>query len=611
LPREQQMPESIVGKALLEKHGKSDANEAVLHELRLRHALLHQENYHHSYPHCWRSKTPIVFRAMDQWFIEIDHSVPNNGIFREEALAEIGRVNWIPDWGVNRIKGAVQSRPDWCISRQRTWGVPIPAFYDANGEAILDAQIVRNVADLIEKHDSNVWFEKSAAELWPLVKPKNWSGAEAVAKSNDTLDVWIDSGSSSRAVIARRKEISGKDKPFQADMYLEGSDQHRGWFQSSLLLSLAGNGAAPYKTVLTHGFMVDADREKISKSKQGQGGYEKPQTAEAYVKKWGADVVRLWVASQDFRNDVVVSEERVNKVGETYRAIRNALRYQLSNLYDFEPAKHSVADDKLTGLDRWILGEFSKLEKEVIEAYDKYEFHVVYQKVSQFIAVELSAIYHDVIKDRLYTDPANSLRRRSTQTALLRLMTGLCQMLAPILSFTADEAWEFVPRKKDSVHEGKWKLQFFSANLDVEKWNSLLALREHILPELEKARQNKQIGKSLEAKVVVKGRGENAHFWKGEEETLRELLNVSSFVSETESIDPMDVSTDEIDIRIRAPRKYYFRELILEVSKADGQKCERCWRWDLDVGQTPEHPTICGRCVEAVKQFQLENSKAK
>jgi isoleucyl-tRNA synthetase len=597
LPHGAQMPESLIGKSLLEKHGKSDANEAVLHELRLRHALLHQENYHHSYPHCWRSKTPIVFRAMDQWFIRIDSPTmfslePSQGrTFRQDALAEIDRVSWIPDWGVNRIKGAVQSRPDWCISRQRTWGVPIPAFYDANGEAILDAQIVRNVADLIEKHGSNVWFEKSATELWPLVKPKNWNGAEATAKSNDTLDVWIDSGSSSRAVIARRKEISGKDKPFQADMYLEGSDQHRGWFQSSLLLSLAGNGAAPYKTVLTHGFMVDADREKISKSKQGQGGYEKPQTAEAYVKKWGADVVRLWVASQDFRNDIVVSEERVNKVSETYRAIRNTLRYQLSNLFDFDPAKHSTADDKLTGLDRWILGEFSKLEKEVIEAYDKYEFHVVYQKVSQFIAIELSAIYHDVIKDRLYTDPANSPRRRSTQTALLRLVTGLCQMLAPILSFTADETWEFVPGNVGSVHEGIWiSFSFEVSEKEQTNWKNFFALREQVLPELEAARQNKLIGKSLEAKaslVIMDGfdAASNAR------EDLRELFNVSRLV-----LEPMKVGAEQ---------------KLCTVTHSDGQKCERCWRWELDTGQNAEHPTICGRCVEAVRQFQAGNSKAE
>ncbi len=617
LPVEQQMPAEMVGKSILEKHGKSDANEAVLHELRVRHALLHQENYHHSYPHCWRSKTPIIFRAMDQWFIRIDHVIsegrvtrapnqsqglaelaPPTNTFRAAALAEIDRVKWVPDWGVNRIKGAVQTRPDWCISRQRTWGVPIPAFYDAKGEPMLDAQIVRNTADLIEKHGSNVWFEKSAAELWSLVKPKDWKGAEAAAKSNDTLDVWIDSGSSSRAVLMRRAELLHRsaggspasspatnqpaDKlsalPWQADVYLEGSDQHRGWFQSSLLLSLAGNGAAPFKTVLTHGFMVDADREKISKSKQGQGVYEKPQTAEAYVKKHGADIVRLWVASQDYRNDIVVSEERIAKVAETYRGIRNALRYQLSNLYDFDPAKNAVREDELTGLDRWILGEFSKLEQEVIKAYDDYEFHVVYQKVSQFIAVELSSIYHDVIKDRLYTDPANSQRRRSTQTALHQLVTCLCQMLAPILAFTADEAWEFVPGKPTgSVHESELKQSTLTLDPDeIGKWHWLKLWRETLLPELEKARQTKTIGKALDAKIeIFIPQVQNQ---VSDRDLLRELLNVS-----------------ELKIKVGesgAP----------SVSKASGQKCERCWHWETDVGSNPEHPTICGRCVEAVKQ---------
>jgi isoleucyl-tRNA synthetase len=577
LPIEQQMPAEMLGKSILEKHGKSDANEAVLHELRVRKALLHQENYHHSYPHCWRSKTPIIFRAMDQWFIKIDHDQ-----FRTQALAEIDRVNWIPAVGVNRIKGAVQTRPDWCISRQRTWGVPIPAFYDANSEPILDARIVRAAADLIEQQGSNVWFEKSVGELWSLVKPKDWKGAEAVAKSNDTLDVWIDSGSSSRAVIARRKEISGSERPFQADMYFEGSDQHRGWFQSSLLLSLAGNGSAPYKMVLTSGFVVDADREKISKSKQG--GYEKPQTADAYVKKWGADVVRLWVASQDYRNDVVVSEERINKVGETYRGIRNALRYQLSNLYDFDPAQHTVADDKLTGLDRWILGEFAKLEQEVIEAYDKYEFHVVYQKSSQFVAVELSSIYHDVIKDRLYTDPANSARRRSTQTALNRLVNGLCEMLAPMLAFTADEAWELVPGKLvNSVHGAVWTPTSLSrTEAEGDAWKNLFVLRELALPELEKARQAKQIGKSLEAKLTINGSGPLLVDAKLNLDSLRELLNVSQ----------VQLADDG------------GTAVFATVSKADGQKCERCWHWETDVGSNPEHPTICGRCVKAVLEFQ-------
>ena len=376
-------------------------------------------------------------------------------------------------------------------------------------------------------------------------------------------------------------------------MYLEGSDQHRGWFQSSLLLSLAGNGAAPYRTVITCGFVVDADREKISKSKQG--AYEKPQTSEAYVKKWGADIVRLWVSSQDFRNDIIVSEERISKVAETYRVIRNALRYQLSNLYDFDPAKHSVPDDKLTGLDRWILGEFSKLEQEVIKAYDNYEFHVVYQRVSQFIAVELSAIYHDVIKDRLYTDPANSHRRRSTQTALHRLVTGLCQMLAPILSFTADEAWVLVPgRSVGSVHEADWHPKNFSLEqLERELWDDVLAARKRILPELEKARQSKIIGKSLEAKVVF-------HFLKPLENAEQDDGARSDFLKEALNVSQLTIVQD-IEFRKDTADDEIFR---FEVFKADGQKCERCWHWETDVGSNPEHPTICGRCVEAVKQFK-------
>jgi isoleucyl-tRNA synthetase len=611
LPIGQQMSADLVGKSILEKHGKSDANEAVLHELRLGHLLLHQENYHHSYPHCWRSKTPVIFRAMDQWFIKIDHAptevkasrqskealnprtnfkcFENGESLRTAATNSIAAVDWIPNWGVNRIQGAVVSRPDWCISRQRSWGVPLPVFFDAKGQAIINPKAISKIADYVQKEGSNVWFEKSVAELWAIAKPDDWRGAEAVAKSNDTLDVWIDSGSSSRAVLKQRKELQHTEKTgdevWQADVYLEGSDQHRGWFQSSLLLSLAGNGAAPFKTVLTHGFMVDADREKISKSKQGV--YEKPQTAEAYVKKYGADVVRLWVASQDYRSDIVVSEERINKVGETYRGIRNALRYQLSNLYDFDPAKHSVPDEKLTGLDRWILGEFAKLEAEVLAAYDQYEFHVVYQKLSQFIAVELSSVYHDVIKDRLYTDAANSPRRRSTQTALHRLVTGLCQMLAPILAFTADEAWEFVPGKNvNSVHESKFKPSNFSISENESAvWKNLFQLREKVLPELETARQNKLIGKSLDAKANLTVTSEFAAALNVRED-LRELLNVSELFVELWKSSRGDEKT------------------FCVVMRADGQKCERCWHWETDIGQNAAHPTICARCVEAVLQFK-------
>ncbi len=589
---EQQMPAEMIGKVILEKHGQSQANEAVLHELRVRKALLHQENYHHTYPYCWRSKTPVIFRSMDQWFIEIDHvpgaqpastkaSAPMGQTFRARALAAISQVTWVPDWGMARIEAAVKGRPDWCISRQRSWGVPIPAFYHRDGNPILDAGIIRKAADLIEEHGSSVWFEKSASDLWAALKPPAWNGADPVTKSADTLDVWIDSGSSSRAVIARRDEIRGADKPFQCEMYLEGSDQHRGWFQSSLLLSLAGNGAAPFRTVLTHGFMVDADREKISKSKHSQGGYEKPQTSDAYIRKWGADIVRLWVASQDYRNDLIVSEERINTVAETYRVLRNALRYQLSNLYDFIPEKHSAEDSALTGLDRWILWEFSRLEQEVLAAYDRYEFHVVYQKISQFVAVELSAIYHDVVKDRLYTDPAGSARRRSTQTAMHRMVMTLCKMLAPILAFTADEAWEFVPSQTiESAHQLTWlPVAFQSSEKERKSWKSLFELRDLALPELEKARQSKLVGKALEAKLTFAGFHPLLAEAADHLDALRELLNVSQL-----EINPAPGSA-----------------LVVSVNRADGEKCERCWHWETDIGTHPDHPTLCGRCVAAIQ----------
>ena len=476
-----------------------------------------------------------------------------------------------------------------------------------------------------------------AAKAKNLIPSEAWT--PDLKKSNDTLDVWIDSGSSSRSVLMKRGELKhtspnistdrlrlvlpedllneiGANKnllPWQADLYLEGSDQHRGWFQSSLLLSLAGNGAAPFKTVLTHGFMVDADREKISKSKQGQGGYEKPQTAEAYVKKWGADIVRLWVSSQDFRNDIIVSEERISKVAETYRGIRNALRYQLSNLYDFDPVKHMVDDDDLTGLDRWILGEFSKVEREVWNAYEKFEFHFVYQKVSQFVAVELSSIYHDVIKDRMYTSRYGTAHRRSTQTALYRLVTGLCQMLAPILVYTADEAWESVPRiAQDSVHISNWQPKLLKPRPgQPEAWSLLFEWRDRLLPELERKRQAKLIGKSLEAKVAIAYTAksemfDSLSFTGGNIQFLKELLNISQLEIWQADASPVPdeatgmFSNEELNVLFSSREGF-----AIKVSHADGRKCERCWHWETDVGSSPEHPTICARCVEAVKQSKV------
>ena len=399
-----------------------------------------------------------------------------------------------------------------------------------------------------------------------------------------------------RAVLMGRGELlhrpsaraSGGAPAWQADVYLEGSDQHRGWFQSSLLLSLAGSGLAPFKTVLTHGFMVDADREKIAKSRQDQGVYEKPQTAQAYVSRYGADVVRLWVASQDYRGDIIVNEERINKVAETYRNLRNTLRYQLSNLFDFDPAAHWVEEEKLTGLERWVLAKFSKLEQAVAAAYEGDEFHAVYQRIGQFAAVELSAIYHDAVKDRLYTDPANSARRRSCQTALHRMVTGLCQMLSPVLAFTADEAWEHIPKSgADSVHLSLWQPSGFAPpESEQREWEKLFEIRRRVLPCLERERQAKSIGKALDAKVLLAWRpGSGLEVSAHRREELRELLNVSQLVLLAE---PKDAAGPELEI---------------EVTKADGQKCERCWHWEIDVGAHPEHPTLCGRCVEAVKGY--------
>lgn len=621
LPRSQQFPQSLEGLSILEKNNRSEANEAIIQLLKDSGALALYEPYPHSYPHCWRSKTPVALRAVDQWFIKIDHLIPdpashhsngqntntnngngNNGEvsqssqipFRTAALNAIQQVHWIPAWGVSRIQGAVESRPDWCISRQRTWGVPIPAFYDGHGEPILSASIVRKAADLIESHGSNVWFEKSPSDLWSLCRPADWSGPEAVTRGSDTLDVWIDSGSSSRAVLMRRSglhhatgqsagECESNAPHWQADVYLEGTDQHRGWFQSSLLLSLAGNHAAPYRTVLTHGFMVDEDREKISKSKQGEGGYVKPQTATRYVNEYGADIVRLWVASQDYRNDIVVSEERLKKVGETYRLLRNTLRFQLGNLFDFNPATDAVPESQWTGLDRWIREKFAALELDVAAACEAFEFHAVYQRITQFAAVELSSIYHDVAKDRLYADAPNSVRRRSTQTALHHMVTRLCQMLAPMLAFTADETWEHIPGiSLPSVHLSEWHPAAFTRSEDdAAAWTALFQIRETALAELEKARQAKQIGKALEARLTLGLPSADVQRVNSHADELRELLNVSQL-----TIEPV---SEGADIRV-------------SVAKANGAKCVRCWHWETDLGTNPAHPAICPRCTHAVTQ---------
>ncbi len=591
LPTEEQFGEPLAGASVLERGGSSEASRSVVDVLEAGGHLLHAEEYRHSYPHCWRSKTPVVFRAMDQWFFRLEHRD-----FRSRALEEIGRVRWIPGWGRNRIEGAVRTRPDWCISRQRTWGVPIPAFHGPGGEPILDPGVIRRTADLVEKHGSSVWFETGDQDLWKQVRPPDWQGPEAARKSMDTLDVWIDSGSSSRAVIARDGRIRGREgeprEAFQAHLYLEGSDQHRGWFQSSLLLSLAGNGAAPFESVLTHGFMVDEDREKISKS----GQKRKPQTSASYVEEYGADILRLWVASQDFRNDIVVSSERIRKVGEAYRGIRNALRYQLSNLYDFDPGRDLVPQEDLERIDRWILWRTGAVAAEAMEAYGRYEFHAVYQKLSQFATVELSSIYHDAVKDRLYTLAAGHPRRRSTQTALWQMVRCLGQLLSPVLVFTADEAWEHVPgsRESSSIHETEYQpLSLELSPAERGEWELLFPLRDRVLRELESSRKAGRIGKALEAVVAVRTRSAEEMALESWGEDLRELLNVSHL----QLVSPEERGEVLVDGR---PLELS-REVAVQPARDLGRvKCGRCWRWVPEVASSGGHDGLCGRCRDAV-----------
>ena len=533
-----------------------DGNEEVIRILTEKGALLGRQDYQHSYPHCWRSKTPILFRAVEQFFIRID-------ALRETALKEIDATNWIPHWGRNRIRGTVESRPDWCISRQRTWGVPLPVFYDPQGEPILDPAVIAKVAEVVAAQGSNAWFALDDAEWCRL------TGAPAGStRRNDTLDVWIDSGVSHEAVLRGRPELS-----FPADLYLEATDQHRGWFQSSLMTSVALNEKAPYKTVLTHGFVVDVDtRQKISKSNQGQGGYQKPTEADHFVKTYGADIVRLWASSVQFTDDVPFSEEIFARLTDSYRRIRNTLRILLANLADYDASAPAAEP---TGVDRWILARLQETVNECRKAYAELAFQKVYQAVTQFCAVELSSIYVDVTKDRLYCDPANATRRRATQAVMAKVFEDLVRLLAPILAFTAEEAWGHF-RPGTSVH-----LQLFpeEQNPDQQilaRFEALLALRADVSQALEKAQRDGIIAKPLEATVAVTT--EDAVVLEAVEAGLSEIEEFLILSNLSISKGPKEIL----------------------IGKTESAKCERCWRHRDEVGSHAEHPTLCGRCTEAV-----------
>ena len=536
-----------------------DANADVVTHLRDTGMLLGEQKYTHSYPHCWRSKTPVVFRAVEQFFIRID-------ALRQRALEQIDLVTWLPHWGRNRIFGTVESRPDWCISRQRSWGVPLPVFYSPEGAPVLDATAVRKVADLVEAHGTNLWFEKDDA--W-------WAEALGLpagsTRRNDTLDVWIDSGVSHTAVCRKHPELR-----FPADIYLEATDQHRGWFQSSLMTSVAMYGEAPYRTVITHGFVVDKDGKKISKS----SSYQKPMDAEHFVGAYGADVVRLWVSSVNFTDEVPFSEEAFTRLGEAYRLFRNTLRILLANLHDFDPAKHAVPASAFTAIDRWVLSRLQSVIATCREAYDTYEFRRVFQTLNQFCAVDLSALYVDLTKDRMYCDALNSPRRRATQTVMHAVFNALARLLAPILVFTADEAWQYAGNPVGDVH-----LQLLpesdpaQADAALETHvETLLSLRGIIAQAVEGARKEKLIGNALEASVTLEV-ADSALLARlqGQEAELEEFFILSKL-------------TIAAGGETRASL----------VRTADA-KCSRCWRHKASVGADARHPELCDRCAEVVE----------
>jgi isoleucyl-tRNA synthetase len=550
----------------------SEANEAVNAKLTEVGALLKESKVSHSYPHCWRCKKPIVFRATEQWFVSMEAND-----LRKKALEHINDVTWIPRWGRDRIYNMVENRPDWCISRQRSWGVPITIFYCAKcGEAVEDSKVMYHVAELFEEGGSDIWFEKEARELMPEGTLCPSCGHDDFSKETDILDVWFDSGVSHAAVLDHRDYLN-----WPAELYLEGSDQHRGWFHSSLLASVGTRGLTPYKSVLTHGFVVDGKGKKMSKS---VGNVVAP---EEVIKKYGAEILRLWVAAQDYRDDIRISNEILQRLSDAYRRIRNTARYILGNLSGFDPARDMVADDALLELDRWALAKLEDLAGRVEKAYENYEFHVIYHAVHNFCSIEMSSFYLDVLKDRLYVSGDGSIGRRSAQTAMYRIIDCITRLIAPVLSFTADEIWNFMPGERpESVHLSDF-IRFPGSCRDAaleERYDNLLEIRAEVSKALELARNDKTIGHSLDARVLL-----NAPAGSVLEllEKYRDQLAALFIVSQVELV-------DDLEDGLQAEQ---LPDLKIKVEKALGEKCQRCWNYATSVGESAEHPALCRRCV--------------
>jgi len=550
------------------------ANKAIFEDLQETNALLATETIIHQYPHCWRCKSPILFRATEQWFCSVED-------FKEQAIKACHSAKWVPAWGEDRIVSMIKDRNDWCISRQRVWGVPIPVFYCKKcGKYIINDETINAVSEKFRLEGSDAWYKYSAKELLPNGISCECGHTE-FRKETDIMDVWFDSGSSHKAVLETREGLTSP-----ADMYLEGNDQYRGWFQSSLLTSVATSGIAPYKTVLTHGFVVDKEGKKMSKS---QGNVISPLDI---IKEYGADILRLWVASSDYTVDVRISNDILKQLSEVYRKIRNTARFILGNINDFNPDNDMVEYSKMPELDKWALIKLNALIEKVNKAYNEYEYHTVYHSIHNFCVVDMSNFYLDIIKDRLYCENASSVDRRTAQTVMYIILDALVKILSPVLCFSAEEIWQFMPHtsdvKKQSISFNQIpKINtLYVDNIISEQFDKLLEIREDVKKVLEIARTAKTIGSSLEAKLVIYCNQEKYDFLNGIEDFL-----TTAFITSQVQL----VKGENKDAFIGE-----YSGIAVEVKKADGLKCERCWVFSTTVGQSEKHPTLCERCTKVV-----------
>jgi isoleucyl-tRNA synthetase len=565
------------------------SNKLIIEKLKNSSRLLHSEEIVHTYPHCWRCKKPIIFRATEQWFLDVDKNK-----LREKMLKAIREVKWIPQIGENRISAMVEGRPDWCLSRQRYWGVPLPIFYCKNcGEALMSEETIGAVQDLILKEGSDAWYMRKEEEIIPKGTTCPKCGERKFIKEQDILDVWFDSGVSHEAVLRKRGNLS-----WPADLYLEGSDQHRGWFQTSLISAVALGKEAPFKSVLTHGFVVDGEGRKMSKS---IGNVIAPQEI---IEKYGAEILRLWVASEDYREDVRISSEILGHLVDGYRRIRNTFRFLLGNLCDFNLSK-KVRYEQMSEIDQWILHRLQELISQVIEDYESFELHRVYRAIHNFCTTELSAFYLDVLKDRLYTFDRNSLRRRSAQTVLYEIAVSLIKLTAPILAHTAEEAWQMMSEIKEPsvflTNLPRVEKKYYDQEL-AEKWEKILLIRKSVVKALEIARKGKIIGSSLEAEVdLYTQENELAALLHNYGRYWKEIFIVSEVKVFKEVPSPSsELGKDKSEVMVKGEE---MPELYMGVRRAPGKKCVRCWNWSPTVGEDREHSQLCARCVDVVKNL--------